>query len=98
MKIITKRKFDELVKKGAMVIDMRSPVAYRDGSIPGAVNLPLKPFLNKLIGIDKKKKIIIFGTNLDLNDLKTAYQYASKLGYENIFVADYNTLVEKIPA
>jgi 3-mercaptopyruvate sulfurtransferase SseA len=93
MQTVTKKRFDDLVKKGAKVIDMRSPVSFRDGSVPGAVNLPLKPFLNKLMAFDVKEKIILIGTTLDLPDLKTAYNYADKLGCQNVYVADYNQLI-----
>ena len=34
--------FAELVKQGAMIIDVRSPAEFKGGHIQGAVNMPLQ--------------------------------------------------------
>ena len=40
MKRINKERATQLIEKGATLVDMRSPVSFRDGHIKGAVNLP----------------------------------------------------------
>src|SRR5690606_29018747 len=38
--IVNVDQFNELVGKGAKVVDVRQPAAFEEGHIPGAVNLP----------------------------------------------------------
>lgn len=92
MKRVNKEKAEKLVKSGALLVDMRSPVAYRDGHIEGAVNLPLRNFANKIIGLDKSKKIIIYSDDVNDAELKQGVVYAQTLGFSDIFVSDYRTL------
>lgn len=95
MKRIGKSKLESLVKAGALVVDMRSPVAFRDGHVAGAVNLPLRNFVNRIMGMDKSKKIVIYSDSIDDTDLKQGNTYAQTLGFSNVFVADYKTLTEE---
>ena len=93
MKIITKEKAMKLIDNGAIIVDMRSPVSFRDGHIEGAVNLPLKKFTNLLMTTpDKKKKIIIYGMNTNDEDIIHGFKYSEKLGFESVFVSDYSNL------
>ena len=50
---VGKKRVDKLVGNGAMLIDMRSPVAFRNGSVDRSVNLPLRNFLNELTGMNR---------------------------------------------
>lgn len=95
MKKIGKSKAEALVKAGAFLVDMRSPVAFRDGHVTGAVNLPLRNFVNRIMGMDKSKKIIIYGDSVDDADLKHGNTYAETLGFANVFVSDYKSLTEE---
>lgn len=95
MNRIGKTRVESLVASGALLVDMRSPVAFRDGHFAGAVNLPLRNFLNSIMGMDKKKKIIIYSDNITDSDLKQGNSYAETLGFTNVFVADYPSLLEK---
>lgn len=95
MRMINRNKAMDLVSGGALLVDMRSPVDFRDGSITGAVNLPLKNFLNKIVGLDRKKKIVIFGRTVNDPDLKNACNYAEELGFQNLFVSEYKQLANK---
>ena len=93
MKKIGKKKAFELINKGAMLIDLRSPVDFRDGTITGAVNLPLKNFTNKLMGFDKKKKYVLIGKTVEDTDLKAAVNYAEQLGIETVSVVGYDQMI-----
>lgn len=88
---------NELITKGALLVDMRSPVAFRDGHIPGAVNLPLLNFVNKIMGLDKSKKIIIYGDAVTDDVLRQGNNYAETLGFSSVFVTDYKSLKEEPP-
>lgn len=86
---------NELITKGALLVDMRSPVAFRDGHIAGAVNLPLMNFVNKIMGLDKTKKIIIYGDSITDDVLRQGNNYAETLGFGSVFVTDYKSLKEE---
>lgn len=93
MKIITKDKAQKLIDKGAIIVDMRSPVSFRDGHIQGAVNLPLKKFTNLLMTTqDKKKAIIIYGLTTDDEDVVYGFKYSEQLGFSNVHATDYTAL------
>jgi hypothetical protein len=92
MKRVNKERAIQLVNKGAMLVDMRSPVEYRDGSIAGAANLPLKNFLNKIVGLNRKQKFVLFSGAIDDPELGTASNYAEQLGFPELFVTEYKQL------
>jgi rhodanese-related sulfurtransferase len=84
---------EKLMSRKALLIDMRSPVAFRNGSVEGAVNLPLRNFLNKLGGLDKKTKLIVFGDTQEDSDIVTGINYAQQLGF-TIYVSEYKVLID----
>lgn len=95
MKFIGKARADDLVEKGAVLIDMRSPVDYRDGHIEGAINLPLRNFVNHIMSLPKDKTILVYGkTEFDV-DLKQGYNYAYNMGFSKLFFAEYDVLTGK---
>lgn len=95
MKRIGKNKAVELVKRGALLVDMRSPVAFRDGHVEGAVNLPLRNFVNRIMSMDKKTKIIIYSDAVSDDVLRQGNTYAENLGFSEIYIADYTSLTEE---
>lgn len=92
MKRISKNKAEELVQRGALLVDMRSPVAFRDGHVTGAVNLPLRNFVNRIMPMDKKTKIIIYSDAMTDDVLRQGNTYAESLGFMEVFVTDYTSL------
>lgn len=94
MKKVNKERALALVTKGAMLVDMRSPVDFRDGSIPGAQNLPLKNFLNKIVGLDRKQKFVLFAREIEDKDMRNAVNYAEQLGFTELFVSEYKQLAK----
>lgn len=93
MKMVNKKRALELLNKNGILVDMRSPIDFRDGTIAGAVNLPLKNFLNKLTGTKNKKQVfVIFTKEYEESDAKHADNYAHQLAFENIYFTTYNVL------
>ena len=92
-KSVNRKRVDQLVERGAILVDMRSPVAFRNGSVDGSVNLPLKNFLNQLSGMNRKTNIILFADSEDDPDVVTGINYAAQLGFD-VFVSDYKKLVD----
>lgn len=94
MKKVNKQKALDLISKGALLVDLRSPVAFRDGTIKGAVNLPFKNFLNRLLSIKPTDKVIIFSDKYNDSDVKDVLSYADQLRkIDNIYVTTYNELL-----
>ena len=95
MKFANKTRVKTLMDKGAVLIDLRTPVDFRNGTIDGAKNLPLKNFLNSFLKFDKTKPIVLIVNFVDDDDLKTVNTYADQLGYEKVWAAEYNQLREE---
>lgn len=94
MKKISKVRFAQLVNKNDnyLLADMRSPVSFRDGHIENAVNLPLRNFINKIMGMSRDTLIIAYSTSLSDIDLTQGVNYAEQLGFTKIFVAEFQDL------
>lgn len=78
------RRAQKLVEKGAMLIDVRSPVSYRDGTIPGAVNMSLRQ-ISLLTREPKNRSLIFFGESDHDDTLKAAINYAFQYGFMNVY-------------
>lgn len=50
--------YKELVSNGAVIVDVRTPGEYKQGSIKGSTNIPLNELHNNLKKLDKSKVII----------------------------------------
>ena len=50
--------FKEVIKNGAIIVDVRTTGEYKSGHIDGAVNIPLPELNKKLNKLDKSKSII----------------------------------------
>lgn len=93
MRHVNKDRAAKLIEKGAILIDMRNAVAFRDGHIKGAKNLTLKYFVNHLMTIsDKKSTILIYGDTLSESELKHGVNYADQLGFSKIYTALYHDI------
>ncbi len=50
----------DLIKQGAQLIDVRSPVEFNRGALPGAVNMPVDRFSLFKDDIDKTRPILLY--------------------------------------
>jgi rhodanese-related sulfurtransferase len=84
MNKISGNKAKSLVQKGAIVIDVRSPISFRNGTIPTAVNMSLKqlPLVQKH---PKSTPIIIFGDQSDMQTLSLALTYVELYGFTKVY-------------
>lgn len=92
MKTIGKKRAMTLVEKGAKLVDMRTPVHFRDSHIEGAVNLPLRNFVNTAMGWKRDTKIVLYGVTSTDSDLQQASNYAEQMGFTEIYATDFTTL------
>lgn len=51
--------YDELLKNGAQIIDVRTPGEFQQGHIKGSINIPLQVLPNQTNKIKKGKPIIL---------------------------------------
>jgi rhodanese-related sulfurtransferase len=54
-----KKKIEDFVSRGAIIIDVRSKGEYNGGAIPGSKNIPLQQINSKITQIKKWNKPII---------------------------------------
>jgi len=79
---ITGKKAKKLVEKGAILLDARSPVAFRDGTLPGAVNISTRQ-ISMLGKYPKTTKLVFFGD--DQQSVSTMLNYAFNMGFTDAF-------------
>jgi len=78
-------KAKKVIDKGnSIIIDIRDPVSYRNGSLPNAVNLSLRK-ISSLIKIPKTTSLIFFGVSNEDDDLRAAVNYAEQMGFKNVY-------------
>lgn len=73
--------FKKLVEeRGYSVMDVRTPVAYRDGTLFNAPNAPLRNFVAEFIKTRRENnKIILVGSKNDTTDLEVSIKYANNV-------------------
>lgn len=75
-----KKLLDSLVtNKGYSVIDTRSPVEYRDGTLHEAPNAPLRNFMGVFVPTCKNAKgVVLIGSRADEAAFKACIRYAEQ--------------------
>lgn len=76
---ISGKKAKKLVDGGAILIDVRTPVQFRDGTLPGAINLTSRQ-LSSLLKYPKTTKLVFFG-----DDTAISVTYACSLGFTDVY-------------
>ena len=84
-KKITGKKAQSLVLNGALLFDTRDPVSFRNGTILGAVNLPLRQ-VSSVGKHPKNTKIVLFGESDEDPNMKHAVNYLIQMGFTNVNV------------
>lgn len=54
-----KEALPELMEKGAIIIDVRSPAEFLSGNAPGSINIPLNELNGRISEIDTTKEILL---------------------------------------
>lgn len=87
---ITMEELKKLEKKGAILIDVRSPQEYKEGHLNGAISLPEYEIKENVETILKNKKEIIIVYCSSGSRSKKAQKELIEMGYETV----YNLLLE----
>jgi len=73
--------------KDFVIVDVRDETEYKEGHIPGAINIPVETFASKSEVLPKEKKIIVYCNTGGRS--YTAYRKLMKLAYSNIYQTLY---------
>ena len=76
----------ELEKKGALVIDVRSPQEYNESHIDGAISIPEYEIEKKANEILKNKEEIIITYCSTGQRSKKAKEKLEKMGYKKVYI------------
>ena len=82
---IDMQELQEMAKKGAILLDVRSPQEYREGHIDGAISIPeyeIKKEVEKKLK-DKDINIVVYCSSGGRS--KKAQKQLKKLGYKNVY-------------
>lgn len=71
-------------KDGAIIVDVRDPIAFRDGSVPKAINMSLRQ-LSQLQAHPRTTPIILVGEGHTDPTLKAAINYVELYGFVHVF-------------
>lgn len=82
---INKNQMEELIKEGAILIDVRSPQEYAEGHLDGAICIPEYDIQNEIAkkGIDKNQKIVLYCDSGGRS--KKAQKKLEKMGYSAVY-------------
>lgn len=54
-----KARLPELLRRGAVVVDVRSPAEYAGGARPGSLNIPVSELQERCNALDKTRPVIV---------------------------------------
>lgn len=74
----------KLIEKGALLIDTRDAVAFRDGSLPNAKNLTLRQLSAILVKQPRTTPLIFFGESFEDPTIQAAINYAEQFGFTGV--------------
>lgn len=76
--------YGQMVKDGALIIDVRTPGEYKGGHIKGSKNIPLAEIPNKLKPFTDKEKVYITCCASGMRSA-SAKSIMKKNGYQNVY-------------
>lgn len=84
----------EAIKKGALLVDVRSPKEFSEGSVEGAINIPLDSIEDKFDQFAGHPNIVVFCRTG--NRSSTARRKLMNAGFENVINGGPWTYVQEI--
>lgn len=82
---ITEEEMEEIIKRGAILVDVRSPQEYKEGHLNNAISIPEYEIKKKVQNIleDKNEMIIVYCSTGHRS--KRGQKILQKLGYKNVY-------------
>jgi rhodanese-related sulfurtransferase len=90
-----KTDFKELLQKGAIIIDVRTPAEFQTGHIPGSINIALEQIGATINSLRLKNKPLIMVCRSGVRS-STATALLKKAGLETYNGGGWNDLMRKI--
>lgn len=81
---ISGQRAKKLVEKGGLLFDVRSPIMFRDGTLPGATNISPRQ-VSTLMKHPKTTKLVFFGESNDDPNIEAMINYATQIGFMDVF-------------
>ncbi|KJR47310.1 Rhodanese-like domain protein [Desulfosporosinus sp. I2] len=81
-----KKQLDSGIGNDTVIVDLREPILYNNGHIPGAVLMPLADFEKQYTQLDKNKRIILVCHTGPMGD--ASGQFLITKGYEQVLNLD----------
>lgn len=75
-------KLTDIVKEGAILVDVRSPGEFSSGSVKGAINIPLDQLQQQLTKFKGKQNIVVFCRSGNRSSM--AKNFLSQNGFQNV--------------
>lgn len=83
--LIPKKDAVDLLKKGALVIDVRTPVEFESGHLSQAYNMPLDQVEDLVLKqVKDKSKVLLLHCQSGVRS-KSAKERLERIGYKNVF-------------
>lgn len=81
---ITMAQLKQIQKNGAIIIDVRSPLEYKEGHIGGAISIPEYEIRNRITEClkDKNEQVVLYCQSGYRS--KKAQRELNKMGYKNV--------------
>lgn len=54
------KQVEKMIREGAFLVDVRSPMEFDEGTAKGAINIPLEDLEDRLADFEGKKNIVLF--------------------------------------
>jgi rhodanese-related sulfurtransferase len=96
--LVRSGKAHELLKEGAVVVDLRSPQEFQEKHIPGAVNIPLDCLRDQKISVAPNKDQTLLLHSLSGTRSGMGKVLLKRLGYPNVFNLGWYGRAERIVA
>ena len=81
-----KTQLDSGIDNNTVIVDLREPILYNSGHIPGAVLMPFADFEKQYAQLDKNKRIILVCHTGPMGD--ASGQFLKTKGYEQVLNLD----------
>ena len=86
-------KYDQLVKQGAVILDVRTKAEYQTGHIRGSINIPVDQLANNLSRLPDKQKTVITCCASGIRSA-SAKNILQANGYKNVYNAGNWAILE----
>jgi phage shock protein E len=73
----------ELVEQGGLLVDVRSPLEFDAGHLPGALNMPIEELESRLVELTDKHRAIVLYCRSGRRSALAAEQLRAR-GYSNV--------------